>query len=49
MVPVLKNVEERSIAKNYSPVSLVSVVSKVFRKLVNTRIVDQLEECGLFF
>ena len=37
-----------STAKNYRPVSLLSVVSKVFKKLVNNRIVDQLERCGLF-
>ena len=48
MVPVFKNVGERSTAKNYRPVSLVSVVSKVFEKLVNNRIVDHLEKCGLF-
>ena len=47
MVPVFKNVGERSIAKNY-PVSLLSVVSKVFEKFVNNRIVDHLEKCGLF-
>ena len=46
--PVLKNVGERSTAKNYRPVSLLSVVSKVFKKLVNNRIVDHLEKCGLF-
>ena len=45
MVPVVKNVEERSTAKNYRPVSLLSVVSKVFEKLVNNRIVDHLEKC----
>ena len=48
VVPVFKNVGERSTAKNYSPVSLLSVVSKVFEKLVNNRIVDHLEKCGLF-
>ena len=48
MVPIFKNVGERSTAKNYSPVSLLSVVSKVFEKLVNNRIVDHLEKCGLF-
>ena len=47
-VPVFKNVGERSPAKNYHPVSLLSVVSKVFEKLVNNRIVDHLEKCGLF-
>ena len=44
VVPVFKNVGERSIAKNYHPVSLLSVVSKVFEKLVNNRIVDHLEK-----
>ena len=48
VVSVFKNVEERSTAKNYRPVSLLSVVSKVFEKLVNNRIVDPLENCGLF-
>ena len=48
MVPVFKNVEERSTAKTYHPVSLLSVVSKVFEKLVNSRIVDHLEKSGLF-
>ena len=38
VVPVFKNVGERSTAKNYRPVSL----------LVNNRIVDHLEKCGLF-
>ena len=40
--PVFKNVGERSTAKNYRPVSLLSVVSKLFEKLVNNRIVDHL-------
>ena len=46
MVPVFKNVGERSTAKNYRPVSLLSVVSKIFEKLVNNRI-DHLEKCDL--
>ena len=37
-----------STFKNYHPVSLLSVVSKVFEKLVNNRLVDHLENCGLF-
>ena len=37
-----------STAKNYRPVSLPSAVSKVFEKLVNSRIVDHLEKYGLF-
>ena len=48
VVPVFKNVGERSTAKNYHPVSLLSVVSKVFEKLVNNRIVDHLEKYGIF-
>ena len=48
MVHVFKNVGERSTAKNYHPVGLLSVVSKVFKKLVNNRIVDHREKCGLF-
>ena len=48
VVPVFKNVGESSAAKNYGPVSLLSVVSKVFEKLVNNRIVDHLEKSGLF-
>ena len=46
MVQVFKNVG--STAKNYHPISLLSVVSKVFEKLGNNKIVDHLEKCGLF-
>ena len=38
VVPVFKNVEETSTAKIYHLVSLLSVVSKVFEKLVNNKI-----------
>ena len=48
VVSVFKNVGERSTAKSYHPVSLLSVVSKVFEKLVNNKIVDHQEKCGLF-
>ena len=48
MVLVFKNVGERSTVKSYHPVSLLYVVSKVFEKLVNNKIVDHLEKCGLF-
>ena len=49
MAPVFENVGERSKAKNYCPVSLLSVVGRVFEKLVNNRIVDHLEKCVLFY
>ena len=45
--PVFKNVGERSTAKNYCPVSLLSVVSKVFEKLVSNKSVEHLQKCGL--
>ena len=48
MILVFKNVGERSTAKSYHPVSLLSVASKVFEKLLNNRIVDHTEKCGLF-
>ena len=48
VAPVFNNVRERSTAKNYRPVSLLSVVSKVFEKLVNNRIVDHLENVAFF-
>ena len=48
VVPVFKNVGKRSTAKNYRPVSLLSMVGKVFKKLVNIKIVDHLVKCGPF-
>ena len=49
VVAAFKNVGERTTAKNYSPVSLLFVVSKLFEKLINNRIFDHLEKCGLFY
>ena len=48
VTPIFKNVRERSTAKNYRPVSLLSVVSKVLEKPINNRILDHLDKCGLF-
>ena len=42
VVPVFKNVGERSTAKNYRPIILHSVVSKVFEKLVNNECYQKL-------
>ena len=47
-VSVFKNVGECSTAKNYCPVSLLSLVSKFFEKLANNRIADHLEKCVHF-
>ena len=49
VVPEFKNIQERSTAKNFHPVSHLSVVSNVFEKPKNNRIVDHQEKCGLFF
>ena len=43
---VFKDIEEKSMTKNYCLVSLLSVVSKVFEKLVNNKLAGYLEECG---
>ena len=48
MVPVFKNLGETSTAENYLPVSLLSVVSKIFENLVNNGIVDHLEKWSFF-
>ena len=48
VVPVFKNVWERSAVKNYYTTSLLSVVRKVFEKLVNNRIVDDREMWSFF-
>ena len=48
MVLVFNNVEERSKAKNYRFVTLLYVGSKIFEKLLNNRLVDHLEKCGLY-
>ena len=36
------------MAKNSCHVSLLSVIGKIFEKLVNNRLVDNLEKGGLF-
>ena len=49
VVPVFKYVGERPTVKNCCPVNLLSVDSKDIEKLVNNRIIDHLEKCGLFY
>ena len=48
MVPVFENIGESSTARNYLIVSLLSVVNRVYEKLLNNRVVDHVEKCGLF-
>ena len=44
IVPVFNNVGERSAAKNYRLVVLLSVVSKIFEKLVNIGLITLRNE-----
>ena len=48
MDSAFKNLGERFTAKNYHPITLHSLVSKVFEKLVNNSLVDHLEKCVFF-
>ena len=48
VVPVFKNVGERSTPKNYCPVTFLSAVSRVCEKLVNNRIVNHLQKFDFF-
>ena len=48
MGPVFKSVWERFSTKNYCPVSLLSVVSKILEKFVNNSLVDHCKKCILF-
>ena len=48
MISVFIIVKERSTAQTYCPIGLLSVVCKVFEKLVNNGIVYYLEKCGFF-
>ena len=48
VIVVSKNVGERSVAKIYLSVSLLSVISKVFEIFKNNKLIDHLEKCGVF-
>ena len=48
VIPASNNVGEKCTAKNYHPVSLLSMFGKVFEKHANNNLVDQLEVFGLF-
>ena len=45
VVPAFQNTGERYMARKYRLVSLLSVDSKAFEKLVNVKLVDHLENC----
>ena len=48
VVPVFENAVERFSSETYRPASLLSVVCKVFEKLVNNMIVGHLKKCHFF-
>ena len=48
IVPVFENVGKRSTAENYHLVSLRPVVSKIFEKLANNKLIDHVKKYGLF-
>ena len=49
MIPVFKIIGKSSIAKCYHLVSFLSVASKIFEKLVNSRIIDHFAQIWPFF
>ena len=44
MVTVFKNIGETSTSKTYCPVSLLSVICKVFEKLLDNQLADHLQK-----
>ena len=48
MVPAFKNFRQRCTAKIYRSAGLLPVVSKVFEKVINDRLVNHLKKYGFF-
>jgi len=48
VVPVFKNSGEGSDPRNYRPISLLSIISKVFESLINLCVTRHLETLKLF-
>ena len=49
VVTVFKNVGEMSMAKNYGPVNLLSVISKAFENIVNNSLLNTQKNANFFF
>ena len=47
VVPIFKNSGERSDARNYRPISLLPIMSKIFECLLNNTLVKHIESLGL--
>ena len=48
VIPVFKNSGERSDPRNYRPISLLPIISKVFESLINRSLVNHLDSNNLF-
>ena len=46
VISIFKNVGESCTTKSYRPVSLLSMVSKVFDRFISNRLADHLEKFG---
>ena len=46
--PVFKNSGDQSLPSQYRPISLLSIISKLFESVINTDLVAHLEKNGLF-
>ena len=47
VVPIFKNSGERSDSSNYRPISLLTIISKVFESLINKHLISHLESNNL--
>ena len=47
VVPIFKNYGERSESSNYRPISLLTIISKVFESLINKHLISHLESNNL--
>ena len=48
VIPTFKNSGNRSDPRNYRPISLLPVISKVFETLINSALIRHIESSGLF-